>query len=161
MTQRFYPAVMERGGPGGDMDSGGDIIALWFPDFPGCVAAASDQQAAVAKAQEALAAAVQAMAERDHPLPVPTLFEDVEVPEDADFIALVAVAVTLPNPSERVNIYLPKALIERMDRRAETLGMSRSSLVGFAISRVLDGQQVVWVKGPESKAGAGKARRGK
>ncbi len=154
MAQRFYPAVMERGGPknGGPKNGGAEVIALWFPDFPGCVAAAADQQDAVAKAQEALAAAVQAMAEHDRPLPAPTPFEDVEVPEDAAFIALIAVAVTLPNPSERVNIYLPKALIERMDRRAEALGMSRSSLVGFAISRVLDQDQPVWIKGPTPAA---------
>lgn len=139
MAQRFYPAVMERGD--------GDVVALWFPDFPGCVAAAADQQDAVAKAQDALASAVQAMAEHDLPLPAPTAFEDVETPEEDAFIALIAVAVTLPNPSERVNVYLPKALIERMDRRAEAQGMSRSSLVGFAISRMLDLDQPVWVKG--------------
>lgn len=157
MAQRFYPAVMERGGHKSD---GTEVVALWFPDFPGCVAAAADQQDAVAKAQEALAAAVQAMAERDLPLPAPTPFEEVDYPDDEAFIALIAVAVTLPNPSERVNIYLPKALIERMDRRAEALGMSRSSLVGFAISRVLDQDQPVWVKGP-TPAGAprGKVRR--
>jgi predicted RNase H-like HicB family nuclease len=131
MTQRFYPAVMERGE--------GDVIAVWFPDFPGCVAAATEQQAAVAKAQDALAAAVQAQAERDEALPAPSAFQDVDVPEDTDFIALIAIPATLPNPSERVNVYLPKALIERMDRRASDMGMSRSSLVGYAVSRLLDG----------------------
>lgn len=131
MTQRFYPAVMERGE--------GDVIAVWFPDFPGCVAAATEQQAAVAKAQDALASAVQAQAERDEALPAPSAFQDVEVPEDTDFIALIAIPATLPNPSERVNVYLPKALIERMDRRATDMGMSRSSLVGYAVSTLLDG----------------------
>lgn len=148
MAQRFYPAVMERGE--------GEVIAIWFPDFPGCVAAAADQQAAVAKAQEALAGAVQAMAEHDLPLPAPTPFEAVEPPDEDAYIATIAVAATLPNPSERVNVYLPKALIERMDRRAEELGMSRSSLVGFAISRVLDGQQTVWVRSAEA---GGRKRR--
>jgi len=147
MVQRFYPAVMERGD--------GDVVAVWFPDFPGCVAAAAGQQDAVAKAQDALAAAVQAAAERDEILPQPTAFEDVETPEGDDFIALVALPVTLPNPSERVNVYLPRALIERMDRRAANLGMSRSSLVGFAVSRVLDGPQMLWVKGA---GGGGKKR---
>lgn len=131
MTQRFYPAVMER--------DEGEVIAVWFPDFPGCVAAATEQQAAVAKAQDALAGAVQAMAERDEPLPEPSAFQDVEVPEDTDFIALIALPVALPNPSERVNVYLPKALIERMDRHATDRGMSRSSLVGYAVSTLLDG----------------------
>jgi predicted RNase H-like HicB family nuclease len=148
MTQQFYPAVMERGE--------GEVIAVWFPDFPGCVAAAVNQQDAVAKAQDALAAAVQATAERDLPLPPPTPFEEVDTPDDGAFIALIAIAATLPNPSERVNIYLPKALIERLDRRAADLGMSRSSLVGFAVSRVLDTEAMVWVKGP---GGAAKAKK--
>jgi len=134
MTQRFYPAVMERGDD--------NVIAVWFPDFPGCVAAAKEQQAAVAKAQEALASAVQAAAERDEVLPVPSDFQDVEVPEGADFLALIAIPATLPNPSERVNVYLPKALIERMDQWATNRGMSRSSLVGYAVSLLLDGPGV-------------------
>ena len=83
----------------------------------------------------------------DLPLPAPTPFEAVEPPDEDAYIATIAIAATLPNPSERVNVYLPKALIERMDRRAEDLGMSRSSLVGFAVSRMLDGQPAVWVKG--------------
>jgi predicted RNase H-like HicB family nuclease len=138
MAQRFYPAVMERGE--------GEVIAIWFPDFPGCVAAAGDQQEAVAKAQDALAAAVQAMAERDVALPAPTPFEAIEPPDEDAYIATIAIAATLPNPSERVNVYLPRAMIERMDRRAEELGMSRSSLVGLAVSRVLDGQAPIWAK---------------
>jgi len=147
MTQRFYPAVMERGE--------GEVVAVWFPDFPGCVAAATEQQAAVAKAQEALASAVQAMAERDEALPAPSAFQDVEVPEGADFIALIAIAVTLPNPSERVNVYLPRALIERMDRSATDWGMSRSSLVGFAVIRLLEGPPV----GAAMAALAGRRRK--
>ncbi|MFI4975719.1 MAG: type II toxin-antitoxin system HicB family antitoxin [Caulobacterales bacterium] len=130
MTQRFYPAVLER--------AAGDVFAVWFPDFPGCVAAGADQQQAMAKAQEALARAVEALAERDAAIPAPTPFEAVETPDDAEVVAVFAMAATLPNPSERVNVYLPKSLIERMDRQAEAFGMSRSSLVGFAVTRTLD-----------------------
>jgi predicted RNase H-like HicB family nuclease len=140
MTQRFYPAVMERG------DNG--VFAVWFPDFPGCVAAAVDEEQAIAKAQDALAGAVIALAEREGAIPSPTPMQAVRVPDGVEVVSLFAIGVTPPNPSERVNIYLPKALIERLDRRATALGMSRSSFVGFAVSRTLDEDRPVWLKAP-------------
>jgi Ribbon-helix-helix protein, copG family len=42
-----------------------------------------------------------------------------------------------PDPSERVNVYLPKSLISRVDRRAAELGMSRSSFFGLAVTTAL------------------------
>jgi predicted RNase H-like HicB family nuclease len=125
MPRRYYPAVLER-----DVDG---LFAVWFPDFPGCVAAAADQEAAVAKAHDVLA---QAIEDAETP-PDPTPFEAVETPDDADVITLFAMGVTPPSVSERVNVYLPKALIERLDEQAEARGMSRSSFVGYAVSLAL------------------------
>lgn len=129
MVQRFYPAVLERGGK--------SAFAVWFPDFPGCVAAARSQEDAMAKAQGALAQAVVEVSEKDRPLPVPTPFEKIALPKGCDFLSFFAVGVEPPNPSERVNIYLPKALLSRIDARAGELGMSRSSFFGLATSWVL------------------------
>jgi predicted RNase H-like HicB family nuclease len=139
MAHRFYPAVLERGEH--------DTYGVWFPDFPGAVAAARNQEDAMGKAEEILALAAEALAERGAPMPEPTAFDAIAIPKGCELVTAFAVRTTLPNPSERVNIYLPKALIERMDRRAEAQGMSRSSLAGFAISRMLDLDQPVWVKG--------------
>ena len=47
------------------------------------------------------------------------------------------VGVDPPDPSERVNVYLPKSLIGRVDRRAAELGMSRSSFFGLAATAAL------------------------
>jgi len=129
MAQRFYPAVLERGPK--------QTYAVWFPDFPGCVAAARTQEDAIAKAQEALARAVVELYERSEGLPEPTAFERIRLPRDCDLISLVAVGVDPPDPSERVNIYLPKSLLDRLDRRANELGMSRSSYFGFAANLAL------------------------
>lgn len=49
----------------------------------------------------------------------------------------MAVGVEPPDPSERVNGYLPKSLIARADKRAAELGMSRSSFFGLAVSSML------------------------
>jgi len=129
MTQRFYPAVLERDPRG--------VFAVWFPDFPDCVTAARSQEEAMAKAQEALATALQELAERDQALPEPTGFDAIALPSQSDFVAFVAVGAAPPDPSERVNVYLPKSLIKRVDRAAAAFGMSRSSYFGLAVTRML------------------------
>jgi predicted RNase H-like HicB family nuclease len=137
MTRRFYPAVLERGAKG--------TFAVWFPDFPRCVAAATSQEQAMDRAQNALAHAVDALAEHEVALPEPTSFERIVLPRDCDFVAFFAVGVAPPDPSERVNIYLSKSLIARADARAAEMGMSRSSFFGFAVSTALLGTPLDWL----------------
>jgi predicted RNase H-like HicB family nuclease len=130
MPQRFYPAVLERGD--------GDAFGLWFPDFPCAVAAARSQEAAMQGAAEVLEEALATAAEQSGgPLPEPTPIAEIALPDECDFVAFVAIGATPPDPSERVNIYLPKRLIERVDREAADRGMSRSSFFGMAVSHVL------------------------
>jgi len=129
MPKKFYPAVLERGAKG--------AFAIWFPDFPGFVAGGVTQQEALEKAELALARVVDAMAEADQPLPDSTPFEKIGIPKNCRPIAYFAVGVEPPNPSERVNIYLPRNLISQADRRAAELGMSRSSFFGLAISSLV------------------------
>ena len=130
MAQRFYPAVLERGPK--------QTFAVWFPDFLDCVVAARSQEEAMAKAQGALARAVVELYERGRTMPEPTPFDKIKIPKECDLITLFALGVDPPDPSERVNIYLPKRLLERVDRRSAELGMSRSSYFGFAVNLALD-----------------------
>ncbi len=129
MAKRFYPAVLERDPSG--------VFGVWFPDFPDAVAAGHSQEDAVARAQAALERAMQAVAERELPLPAPTAFEAIRPPKGADVVTILALAATPPDPSERVNIYLPKSVIERADEQAASWGVSRSSLFGLALTRLL------------------------
>jgi predicted RNase H-like HicB family nuclease len=129
LAKRFYPAVLERDPSG--------VYGAWFPDFPGAVAAGRTQEEAVAKAEAALQRAIQEWAERGLALPEPTAFSAIEPPRDAEVVTFVALGAAPPDPSERVNVYLPASLIERADVLAADWGMSRSSLFGFAISRLL------------------------
>ena len=131
MPQRFYPAVLERGAH--------NTFGVWFPDFPGCVAAARSQEEAMAKAQEVLAHGVDALTERNEALPEPTAFDAIVIPKGCKFVTCFAVGVEPPDESERVNVYLPRSLIARIDRQAAELGMSRSSYFGLAASRMLAG----------------------
>jgi predicted RNase H-like HicB family nuclease len=129
MAQRFYPAVLER--------TTKSTFAVWFPDFPDCVAAGRSQEEAIEKAQNTLAHAVDSMAEREQALPPPTAFDQIKLPKGGNFVAFFVIGVEPPDPTERVNIYLPKSLIVRADKRAAELGMSRSSFFGLAISGAL------------------------
>jgi len=61
------------------------------------------------------------------------------VPADADVVSYLALGASPPDPSERVNIYLPKSLIERADAVAADWGVSRSSLFGLALTRLIAG----------------------
>ena len=129
MAKRFYPAVIEKGAKG--------TFGAWFPDFPDCVAAGRSQEDAIAKAEIELARAVYQLFEREQPLPDPTPIEAIILPKGCKFIAYFVAGVEPPNPSERVNIYLPKNLLERADKAAEEMGMSRSSFFGLAISAMI------------------------
>jgi predicted RNase H-like HicB family nuclease len=150
MAQRFYPAVLERGAH--------DTYGVWFPDFPGCIAAARSQEDAMGKAQEALAIAVERLAEREEALPAPSPFEAIEIPPGCDFVTYFAVGVEPPDPSERVNVYLPKGLIARADRWAAEFGMSRSSLFGLALSAILRGDDTRRLEAALIRARAAPAR---
>jgi predicted RNase H-like HicB family nuclease len=127
MAPRLYPAVLEKADK--------KTFAAWLPDFPDCVAAGTTQEQALEKLEERLVQVAQSLAERDLELPEPTPIGAIQ--KLKDFVAFVMVKVAPPNPSERVNVYLPKNLITKADERAADLGMSRSSFFGLALNLAL------------------------
>src|SRR6202171_2842178 len=129
MKRQLYPAVLERGPKG--------AFGAWFPDFPGCVAGGRSQEQTIERAENALAQAVDGLFGHGPPLPPPTPIERIVLPKGCDFLAYFIVGVDPPDPSERVNVYLPKSLIGQIDRRAAELGMSRSSFFGLAARTAL------------------------
>jgi len=141
MKKQLYPAVLERGPKG--------AFGAWFPDFPGCVAGGRSQEQTIERAENALAQAVDGLFEHGRPLPPPTPIERIMLPKGCDFLAYFIVGVDPPDPSERVNVYLPKSLIGQIDRRAAELGMSRSSFFGLAASTALTYFPVHTVVRPE------------
>ena len=151
MTARLYPAVLEKGPK--------KTFAAWLPDFPDCVAAGTTQEQALEKLDARVAQAAETLGERDQPLPEPTEIAAIEKP--AAFIAFVMVKVAPPNPSERVNVYLPKNLIGRADERAVSLGMSRSSFFGLALNMALSAYGATGVAGVlgVARSAAGKKTR--
>ena len=110
MKKQLYPAVLERGPKG--------AFGAWFPDFPGCVAGGRSHEQTIERAENVLAQAVDRMFEHGRPLPTPTPIARIVLPKGCDFLAYFIVGVDPPDPSERVNVYLPKSLIGQIDRRA-------------------------------------------
>src|SRR6185295_19936859 len=99
--------------------------------------------------------AVVGLVEHRCPLPAPTPIAQIALPKGSDVVAYFIVGVDPPDPSERVNVYLPKSLIARADKRAAEHGMSRSSFFGFAVSMALDAPLGYWrtvFAQPRSKA---------
>lgn len=106
--RRQYPALIHK-----DTDS---HFGVSFPDFPGCVAAASTPEEALDEATQALALHVAGMAEDGEAFPEPTPL--LAAREDAYREGLIAVAVVtaiVPGRSKRVNITLDEGLIEEID----------------------------------------------
>lgn len=157
MARRLYPAVLERGPR--------NALGAWFPDFPGCVAGGRSQEEAIERAERALAQAVDGWVEQGRPLPEATPIERILLPKGSDVVAYFIVGVDPPDPSERVNIYLPKSLIAQADRRATELGMSRSSYFGLAVKMALDAPLGHWLgslavpRSKVQKAGAVRAEK--
>ena len=133
MRAMFYPAVLERD------ESEGEVYAIWFPDFPGVVAGDVSQAGAMAKAEAVLAEAAEDLALQGKAMPEPSDLDSFDIPADCDLVVRFAVRVTPPDLSERVNVYLPKSLIERIDARAAAMGMSRSSYFGLALFHAVSG----------------------
>jgi predicted RNase H-like HicB family nuclease len=129
MQPLFYPAVLERGE--------GEAYAVWFPDFPDVVVGDVTQHGAMAKAEAVLAEAAEELALQGRAMPAASDLDGFELPDDCDLVSRFAVRVTPPDLSERVNVYLPKSLIERVDARASAMGMSRSSFFGWALTVML------------------------
>lgn len=114
--EAFYYAVVEKE-PGSD-------FGVWFPDFPGCVAAGGTHTEALIAAREALQFHADGMIEDDMPLPEPTSWErlghrDAITPDGGKLVTLVS--VRLPSKSKRINITIDEGLLARIEARTNNV----------------------------------------
>lgn len=120
-----YPIVIETG----------TATTAWgvvVPDLPGCFSAGDSLDEAVAAAEEAVAAWIDAALDAKMPIPPPTPLEELrEVPAFAGWtFAVVALdPALLDDTAERVNITLPRRVLRRLDAQAKASGMTRSGWI--------------------------------
>jgi predicted RNase H-like HicB family nuclease len=120
-----YPIAIE---PGTDRTAFGVIV----PDLPGCFSAGDTLDEAVAGAEEAAAAWVDAALDAGHAIPAPTSLEAVRRQPDYagwTFGVITLDPALLDDTIERVNITLPRRVLKRLDALARAAGESRSGYI--------------------------------
>lgn len=120
----------------------GSGYSVYFPDVPNVCASGSTVPDAVENATEGLYLALRGMAEDRQEIPVPSDMETVKMkvkeeraldklpyPEDTIYQYIKAPAIDMV--SVRVNITVPKSILDEIDNNAKLAGMSRS---GFLVA---------------------------
>ena len=113
----------------GDSDYG--YIAS-FPDFPGCVVAASTLDQAIAKAREALLVHIERLLEANHTICCPTSAGAIE---RGDALLLATVDVPDDLRIAHVEVSIPALALARIDSFARRSGLTRGSLFVQAVDR--------------------------
>ena len=136
MQVHYYRAILEPDGKGG--------YGVVFPDFPGCVSAGADAEAAGHQAAEALTLHVEGMLEDDVELPAPSA-PDAPLPDwladepGVERWVRVLVPVSVPGKARRINVTLEESLLSRLDNAARANRMTRSAFLADAVRRALAG----------------------
>jgi predicted RNase H-like HicB family nuclease len=127
-----YPIAIE---PRTDQSAYGVVV----PDLPGCFSAGDTLEEAIAGAEEAGLAWIEAALDADDPIPPPSSLEGIRAkPEYAGWIlSLVTIdPAALDDTVERVNITLPRRILRRLDEGARAAGETRSGYIAkLAIGR--------------------------
>lgn len=109
-----------------------------FPDFPGCISAGTNLEEARLMAQEALELHVQGMIEDGEEMPAPSSLDEIRGnPDYTDALAYVAIAGPTAAPTVDVNISLPAALLESVDKRAASSGCTRAGFIAEAVKQAV------------------------
>ncbi|MGL5385606.1 MAG: type II toxin-antitoxin system HicB family antitoxin [Serratia sp. (in: enterobacteria)] len=136
----FYPIAIEAGD---DHHAYGVIV----PDLPGCFSAGDTLDEAISAAKEAITGHIEVLIEMGQDIPaVSSVGKLAKDPEFAGYTwAVVDIDVSrLLGGSEKINVTLPKSLIDRIDRCVATHPefKSRSGfLAEAALSRISNVQQ--------------------
>ena len=120
-----YPIAIE---PGTETAAFGVIV----PDLPGCFSAGDTLDEAIAGAEEAAAAWVDAALDAGEAIPAPSSLEAVRRNPEYGGWAFGVIALDpalLDDTIERVNITLPRRVLKRLDALARAAGESRSGYI--------------------------------
>lgn len=120
-----YPIVIE---PGGATTAFGVVV----PDLPGCFSADDTMDDALAGAEEAAAAWIDATLDAGGAIPGPSDLEAVRANPDYagwTFGVITVEPEMLDDTVERVNITLPRRVLKRLDALARAAGKSRSGYI--------------------------------
>ena len=120
-----YPVAIE----GGTETTAFGVVV---PDLPGCFSAGDTLDEALAGAEEAAAAWIDAALDAGEAIPAPSRLELIRGnPDYADwsFGVITLDPALLDDTIERVNITLPRRVLRRLDALARAAGESRSGYI--------------------------------
>ena len=110
-----------------------------FPDFPGVATAGTSLEDARSMAEEALALHIEGMVEDGEAIPEPSTLDAVMQDQDnRDGVAILVAVKTEAPKSLRVNITLPEDVLDKIDRYADSRGLTRSAFLALAAKRELE-----------------------
>jgi predicted RNase H-like HicB family nuclease len=138
-----YPIAIEPG-------SESTAFRIVVPDLPGCFSAGDTLDEAVAGAEEAAAAWIDAALDAGEAIPAPSSLEALRRNSDYAgwmFGIINLDAALLDDTIERVNISLPRRVLRRLDALARFAGESRS---GYIAQLTLEERAADWVQEPKS-----------
>jgi predicted RNase H-like HicB family nuclease len=120
-----YPIAIESG-------SETAAFGVVIPDLPGCFSAGDTLDEAMAGAEEAAAAWIDAALDAGQGIPLPSTLEAIS--RNPDYAGWTFGVVSLDpalldDTTERVNITLPRRVLKRLDALAQAAGESRSGYI--------------------------------
>ncbi len=120
-----YPIAIEAG-------TKTTAFGVIVPDLPGCFSAGDTLDEAMAGAEEAAAAWIDAALDSGLAIPAPSSLDVLR--GNAEFTGWAWGVITLDpalleDTSERVNITLPRRVLKRLDAQARAAGESRSAYI--------------------------------
>ncbi|MGZ5931789.1 MAG: type II toxin-antitoxin system HicB family antitoxin [Rhizomicrobium sp.] len=125
--QRFYTAIIEKGRDG---------FGVFFPDLPGCTSFGRTVEEAAGNAYSAAQAHVALSQEYGDTIPSARPPDKIAHQRDVKEAARLLVPVEIAEEPVRVNISLPSAALEALDRAAKELSLSRSGTIAhLALTR--------------------------
>ena len=128
MATKIYLAMLEPGDDG---------FSVSFPDLPGCVSFGEDTETAIRNATEAASFHLEGMAEDGEAAPEPGHHGDQMMAQASTVganhpVIWAYISVEAPDAAERVNVYMSKSLLQRLDNRADGMGLTRSAFIAMA-----------------------------
>jgi predicted RNase H-like HicB family nuclease len=125
--QRFYTAIIEKASKG---------YGVFFPDLPGCTSFGETVEKAAANAFVAAQAHAALAGEYGEKLPAPRAPDQIPADPGVKEKARLLIPVESGDEPVRVNISLPSAALEALDRTAKELSLTRSGAIAhLAMSR--------------------------
>jgi predicted RNase H-like HicB family nuclease len=120
--QRFYTAIIEQAKGG---------FGVFFPDLPGCTSFGRTVEEAASNAYGAAQAHVALSQEYGDTIPEARAPDAIPRERDVKEKARLLIPVELAEEPVRVNISLPGAALEALDRAAKELSLSRSGAIAY------------------------------